>query len=135
MTKFRAWDKVQNKMLLPDNIEFINGQAYWAEASTDGNGGYSNDGKVDGIGALFELEQFTDLKDVSGKDIYEGDIVKSNYKYAQPNISQIIMEDGNSYITGEDLATGNEMLVSDHIGEIEIIGNVHENPDLLEESK
>ncbi|MBU7463115.1 hypothetical protein KGI17_01330, partial [Lactiplantibacillus pentosus] len=80
---------------------------------------------------LFELEQFTDLKDVSGKDIYEGDIVKSNYKYAQPNISQIIMEDGNSYITGEDLATGNEMLVSDHIGEIEVIGNVHENPELL----
>ena len=131
MIKFRAWDKVQNKMLLPDNIEFINGQAYWAEASTDGNGGYSNDGKVDGIGALFELEQFTDLKDVSGKDIYEGDIVKSNYKYAQPNISQIIMEDGNSYITGEDLATGNEMLVSDHIGEIKVIGNVHENPELL----
>ena len=131
MIKFRAWDKVQNKMLLPDNIEFINGQASWAEASTDGNGGYSNDGKVDGIGALFELEQFTDLKDVSGKDIYEGDIVKSNYKYAQPNISQIIMEDGNSYITGEDLATGNEMLVSDHIGEIEVIGNVHENPELL----
>ena len=97
----------------------------------DGNGGYSNDGKVDGIGALFELEQFADLKDVSGKDIYEGDIVKSNYKYAQPNISQIIMEDGNSYITGEDLATGNEMLVSDHIGEIEVIGNVHENPELL----
>ena len=131
MIKFRAWGKVQNKMLLPDNIEFINGQAYWAEASTDGNGGYSNDGKVDGIGALFELEQFADLKDVSGKDIYEGDIVKSNYKYAQPNISQIIMEDGNSYITGEDLATGNEMLVSDHIGEIEVIGNVHENPELL----
>ncbi|MCT3306527.1 hypothetical protein EFP30_09170, partial [Lactiplantibacillus pentosus] len=52
-------------------------------------------------------------------------------KYAQPNISQIIMEDGNSYITGEDLATGNEMLVSDHIGEIEVIGNVHENPELL----
>ncbi|WP_260202777.1 YopX family protein [Lactiplantibacillus pentosus] len=131
MIKFREWDKVQNKMLLPDNIEFINGQAHWAEASTDGNGGYSNDGKVDRIGALFELEQFTDLKDVSGKDIYEGDIVKSNYKYAQPNISQIIMKDGNSYITGEDLATGNEMLVSDHIGEIEVIGNVHENPELL----
>lgn len=76
--------------------------------------------------------QFTGMKDVSGKDIYEGDIVKSNYKYAQPNVSQIIMEDGNSYITGEDLATGNEMLVSDHIGEIEVIGNVHENPELLE---
>ncbi|MCG0772121.1 hypothetical protein IMAU10062_01258 [Lactiplantibacillus plantarum] len=131
MIKFRAWDKVQNKMLLPDNIEFIHGQAYWAEASTDGQDECSNDGKVDGIGALFELEQFTGLTDVNGKDIYEGDIVKSNYKYAQPKVSQIIIEDGNSYILGEDLATGNEMLVSEHVGEIEVIGNVHENAELL----
>ena len=42
------------------------------------------------------------------------------------------MEDGNSYILGEDLATGNEMLVSDYINEIEVIGNVHENLNLLE---
>jgi len=77
-------------------------------------------------------EQATGLKDANGKKIYEGDIVKSSYKYAQPKISQVIMEDGNSYILGEDLATGNEMLVSDHINEIEVIGNVHTNPELLE---
>ena len=49
MIKFRAWDKVQNKMLLPDNIEFSHGKAYWADASTDGNEDdeYSNDGEVD----------------------------------------------------------------------------------------
>ncbi len=82
-----------------------------------------------------ELLQFTGLTDVNGNGIYVGDIVKSNYKYAQPKISQIIMEDGNSYIAGEDLATGNEMLVSDHVNEIEVIGNVHANPELLEEKK
>lgn len=78
------------------------------------------------------VEQYTGLKDANGNKIYEGDIVNSSYKYAQPKISQVIMEDGNSYILGEDLATGNEMLVSDHINEIEVIGNVHMNPELLE---
>ena len=124
MIKFRAWDKVQNKMLLPDNIEFINGQAYWAEASTDGNSSYSNDGEVDGIGALFELEQFTGLKDVNGKDIYEGDILE-NRKYRS-----IV-----KFASGKFLADLIETIQTfDLIGETngsKVIGNVHENPELL----
>ncbi|WP_324715239.1 YopX family protein [Lactiplantibacillus plantarum] len=124
MIKFRAWDKVQNKMLLPDNIEFIHGQAYWAEASTDGNGSYSNDGRVDGIGALFELEQFTGLTDVSGKEIYEGDILE-NRKYRS-----IV-----KFASGKFLADLIETIQTfDLIGEThgsKVIGNVHENAELL----
>ncbi|PRO87098.1 hypothetical protein C6Y13_13115 [Lactiplantibacillus pentosus] len=129
MIKFRAWDKVQNKMLLPDNIEFINGQAYWAEASTDGNGGYSNDGKVDGIGALFELEQFTGLKDVNGKDIYEGDILEVTIdgtvqadKYLVKNVwdPHVWTEESDGYYA---------------VSKMEVQGNVHENPELSEADK
>lgn len=144
MIKFRAWDKVQNKMLLPDNIEFIHGQAYWAEASTDGQDECSNDGKVDGIGALFELEQFTGLKDEDGKDIYENDIIHF----------------GSIWCVGDEYDPREE----EHIGLVEyrpdyasyvvncngkifpleqvisfdgysVQGNVHENPELLEENK
>ena len=130
--KFRVWDETQHKMLQVDCIEFIDGKAYWVEASpADGNVQGGNDGPV-GDNSQLKLEQYTGLKDANGKEIYEGDIVKSSYKYAQPKISQVIMEDSNSYILGEDLATGNEMLVSDHINEIEVIGNVHTNPELLE---
>ncbi|MGJ3873507.1 YopX family protein [Lactiplantibacillus plantarum] len=128
MIKFRAWDKVQNKMLLPDNIEFTNGQAYWAEASTDGNGSYSNDGKADGIGALFELEQFTGLKDVSGKEIYEGDILE-NRKYRS------IVKFANGKFLADVVGTISRF---DLIGEThgsKVIGNVHENAELLEEDK
>ncbi len=129
---FRVWDETQHKILQVDCIDFIDGNAYWVEASAaDGNVQGGNDGPV-GDNSQLKLEQFTGLKDANGKEIYVGDIVKSSYKYAQPKISQVIMEDGNSYILGEDLATGNEMLVSDHINEIEVIGNVHTNPELLE---
>ncbi|WEZ95852.1 YopX family protein [Lactiplantibacillus plantarum] len=126
MIKFRAWDKVQKVMMVPRDIQTdSDGNIFYVEAM--GPDGEYDEGDLD----VFKLEQFTGLTDVNGKDIYEGDIVKSNYKYAQPKVSQIIIEDGNSYILGEDLATGNEMLVSDHVNEIEIIGNVHANPELL----
>lgn len=144
MIKFRAWDKVQNKMLLPDNIEFINGQAYWAEASTDGNGSYSNDGEADGIGALFELEQFTGLKDTSGKEIYEGDIVSFGSMWCV----------GDEYDPREEEHTGTVEYRPDYASYVvncngkiypleeltsfdgySVQGNVHENPELLEEKK
>lgn len=135
MIKFRAWDKEKEIYFynVQDAYDTLSGFVKYddgedAEYDEDCFGSFLNNKQYD-------VEQFTGLIDVNGKDIYGGDIVKSSYKYAQPKISQIIMENGNNYIAGEDLATGNEMLVSDHVEEIEVIGNVHENPELLEESK
>nr|WP_247965306.1 YopX family protein [Lactiplantibacillus plantarum] len=159
MIKFRAWDKVQNKMLLPDNIEFIHGQAYWAEASTDGQDECSNDGKVDGIGALFELEQFTGLTDVNGKDIYEGDIVQYSdqfYEYSMGGVTDLETE-YIGIVVKSNWSLGiliNRISHTDaHINhynakefvpfcefddpesDVLLKGNVHENPELLEEKK
>ncbi|MCT4441879.1 YopX family protein [Lactiplantibacillus plantarum] len=131
MIKFRAWNAYRK--IMADYVSAIqNGDTQGTPSSVNVIVNRKNetwDIKNDDV----ELLQFTGLKDVNGQEIYIGDIVKSNYKYAQPKVSQIITEDGNSYILGEDLATGNEMLVSDHISEIKVIGNVHANPELLEE--
>lgn len=128
--KFRAWNGYRK--IMADYVSAIqNGDTQGTPSSVNVivNGKNETwDIKNDHV----ELLQSTGLKDAYGNEIYVGDIVKSGYKYAQPKISQVIMEDGNSYILGEDLATGNEMLVSDHINEIEVIGNVHTNPELLE---
>lgn len=133
MIKFRAWDNESEIYLynVQDAYDTLSGSVKYDDGE---DADYDECCFGDFLdNKRYDVEQFTGLIDVNGKDIYEGDIIKSSYKYAQPKISQIIIEDGNSYILGEDLATGNEMLVSDHIGEIEVIGNVHENPELLEE--
>ena len=127
MIKFRAWDKVQNKMLLPDNIKFIHGQAYWAEASTDGNGSYSNDGKADGIGSLFELEQLTGLKDVNGEDIYENDLISLTDDLEDP-VYRVVFDEAKFEIVGGGVCydLGEEFM------DCEVIGNVHTDGDLID---
>lgn len=64
-------------------------------------------------------QQFTGLSDRSGKEIYEGDICKQN------NLIDIIQWNNGSYwynwLEGSQIENSN----------IEIIGNIYENPELV----
>ncbi|MCZ2120146.1 YopX family protein [Levilactobacillus brevis] len=133
--KFRVWDETQHKMLQVDCIEFIDGKAYWVEASpADGNVQGGNDGPV-GDNSQLKLEQYTGLKDANGKEIYEGDVVHGYDQepdrddgYIGSSVIEVVNFKWGSFWLGD---FKNQIKVyTPPI--IEVIGNVHMNPELLE---
>lgn len=140
--KFRAWDPVQHKMLKPSYLEFIDGNAYWVEAGKDDS---QNDGPVDSpvtrpvVKVGMVLEQYTGLKDEGGKEICEGDIVskisldyESGKPFGEPLIGAIVYKpDYLRFVL--DVMSLHEVGVYPKYAQYEVIGNVHENPELLEE--
>lgn len=125
--KFRVYDKVHKKMW----SEFGNGSE---ETIVKGVNktimDYNNDHN-------WVLMQFTGVKDCSGNEIYEGDILRDIY-----NPHLYVVKFGyckSHYFTGffADVNNGfiqsplNNYSDSDKNSSVEIIGNIYENPELI----
>lgn len=141
--KFRVWDK-QIKYMMPvvdigwdngiitDVVAFDDVDSYdYAYDSTD-------------IKDRLVLMQYTGLKDCNGTEIYEGDIVVKSYinpmtDKAIKDQYTVIFEDGCFKTKHTDHPFGSTFLyfLLDNIGrqKIDIIGNIYENPELLEVAK
>ena len=121
--KFRAWDKIDKEMYLVDEINFNRGEF---ESIGDGITFLRGADKV-------ELMQSTGLKDKNGQEVFVGDIIKCTR--GCPHEVYLEKEYGGTYVGGMP-AVYLKGLLSGYAwtGDEEIIGNVHQNRELLEVS-
>lgn len=122
--KFRVWDKYFNR--------------YWTDEEVKNNIQwllYPDNENIENV----IIEQCTGLRDKNGKLIFEGDVViyevfVSDWSDEKRKCYGIVYYDDNQHAFG--VKTIRQTVTSCFglnklISEIEVIGNIHENPDML----
>ena len=74
--------------------------------------------------------QYTGLPDKNGKKIFEGDICKHRSNYSGEYIISVV-----TFTDGQFLAMASENSGFNLSDKLEIIGNIHDTPELLERSE
>ena len=107
--KFRVWDNEENN--------------FWGEGRSLSLVSLVSDSLVNDDSTI--LEQYTGIKDKNGVEIYDGDIISASvYGFLETGIVE--------YSPFGEWVFGN-MELNEFMSSLKVIGNIHENADLLEE--
>lgn len=111
--KFRAWDEERQKMVF--NPVYVN------PPNLDINSVFR--------GSTLLWMQFTGLKDKNGKECYEGDVVY----FEEPTFETEMLKCPIVFHEGSFCAKqpAGYIPVWDFMEDFEVIGNIHENPELI----
>ena len=132
--KYRAWVKRKNELMYLKGFRYSgNEKIKITFADEDCDDCTYTFLKKDVI-----LEQFTGLHDKNGVDIYECDIVKGSIQCGINNAYGVGEVHWSYDYCGWLLTITNDgsamyEVSMDEIGALEVIGNINENPDLLED--
>lgn len=122
--KFRGWDSVNEVMLQVKSINFREGYVSLNEG----------DNSLTDTLEMIELMQYTGLNDKDGKEIWEGDILE---RYGYWSI-RIEYDKGCLMVRDLDEVRYNNLILNvpicnfESINDWKVIGNIYENPELLE---
>lgn len=122
--KVRVWDSFEKRY---EDFKALRMQ------SRTVNGVIDKTGFEEGLGNRYTLERYTGLTDKELKEIYEGDIVQlwhEGYDWmgeeATTDVTSVVkFVNGSFWIE-------NEPMYAYPDDDLEVIGNIHENPELLE---
>ena len=100
---------------------------------------YGDGGNRRRIGCWYKVDpstvgQYTGLKDKNGKRIFEGDIIKWDYAYNEGKSYQVIYDVGGACFSASRKHNGDNTSTIFYNDEqyAEDIGNIYDNPELLE---
>ena len=121
--RYRLWCKDKNEWEKDSWVILPNGNLMWVEYGNLVGGVYMKN---------HVLVRSTEFKDIDGKEIYEGDIIRYWDNFDERYKLAIIKFNKGSFIMTNDRINW-DIGVTNKDDEIRIVGNIYENKDLIED--